>query len=109
MKTFKVTGQRLSPQARAAIERTLKVHGDYANSYFWKPRPNAAGRRQREKDFQVSNYALDLGANGLVEVTSSYSESCNHCYYGLRVAHRGIQKNIRTLKSILSGKLRGAA
>ena len=100
-KVYDIT-KRVSPQARAAIENTIKNHDYYKRSWFWNSGDNASKRRKNENRFVERNppYQLIKG-DEIISVSPTYDESCNHCYYNLYISVGKVKKDIRTLKAIL--------
>lgn len=80
-----------------------------ANTYFWRPGSNASSRRSNEqrRAAEVQRF-LDQHADALaaagVEVSFSYSESCNNVYKRVEVTRNGKRSNITAVKKALGIK-----
>lgn len=87
-----------------------------ANTYFYSPASTASGRRRNEERriSEATNFFKSLGFEvieksnsidailGEIEVSFSYSESCQNVYKSLSVYKKGKKSNITTLKKLLS-------
>lgn len=80
-----------------------------ANTYYWRPASNASSRRANERRHAetvqrfLDRHAEALAAAG-VEVSFSYSESCNNVYKRLEITRNGKKSNITALKKALGIK-----
>lgn len=106
MKTYNIK-TRKSKQAKMEINRIIKTHEEYKNSYFRHPSRSADGRRRNERKFKSKNpeVCFILPEDEKLIVKMMYSESCNNVYYSLSVTqeHKGIvkSKDIRAVKNLL--------
>lgn len=101
MKTYNITN-RMSKEARKAIENAIATNEKYSNSYFFSPSSSAAGRRSNENKFLEQNpdFCLVKGKN-IIKVAFTYDESCKNVYYTLTVIVNDEKKDIRALKKLL--------
>lgn len=101
MKTFNITN-RISAQAKSALERIISTHDKYRNSYFFTPDGTASGRRNNERRFAENNPDVTfIQGDKKIEVSMRYEESCRNVYYTLYVMVDGEKKNISVIKNIL--------
>ena len=101
MKTYNITN-RMSKQARKAVENAIATNEKYSNSYFFAPSSSAHGRRSNENKFLEQNpdFCLIKGKN-IIKVAFTYDESCKNVYYTLTVMVNDEKKDIRALKNLL--------
>ena len=101
MKNYNITN-RLSPKAKKVIANTIENHDHFKKAYFWSAARNSHTRRSNEKRFEKDNpsYKLIQGTD-IIEVSPSYSESCNNVYYSLNILVNDVVKDVRVLKKIL--------
>mgnify|MGYP000919456446 FL=1 len=101
MKTYNITN-RMSKQARKAVENAIATNKKYSDSYFFKPGCTSGTRRGNEERFAKENpdFSLQKGED-TIDVKFSYSESCKNVYYSLTVMVNDEKKDIRALKNLL--------
>ena len=99
MEHFKAVN-RTSPKLRKLILKTLETHEKYKSSYLWRPARSASTRRYNEKNFPISEYAIET-KDGLLKVNPHYKESCNNIYYSLNIQLGDKKKSIRSLKQLI--------
>lgn len=101
MITLKATN-RLSAKAKATIQNAIEQHDKYKKSYFWTPGGSASQRRNNEKRFLTIHPSFIIETKlGTIEVSTTYSESCKNCYYGMCVTLDDVSKDVRLLKKLL--------
>lgn len=101
MKTYNATN-RISATAKKEIERILSTHDKYKSSYFFNPDTSANGRRRKETQFASSNPDVAFQTEkGLLQVSMSYSESCQNVYYSISITLDDKSKNITAVKNLL--------
>lgn len=80
-----------------------------ANTYYWRPGSSASSRRSNERRHVATvqrfldTHAEALAAAG-IEVSFSYSESCNNVYKRFEVTRNGKRSNITAIKKALGIK-----
>lgn len=101
MKTYNITN-RVSKQAKSRIQGIIDTHNRYKKSFFFHPCSSANGRRSNEAKFAAANPSVKfLKGEDTIEVSMSYSESCNNVYYSINIRVNGVSKNITALKKLL--------
>lgn len=70
----------------------------YRSSYWWTPSHVAALRHAKAFEHEIT---VQLGTD-LISFVSSYSESCNHCYYTKDLCFNGNRTNTTLLKNIIA-------
>lgn len=101
MKTYNITN-RISAQAKKAIQNMIDGHERYSKSYFWKSGGNSSSRRGAEKKFKSNYPEFELiKGDQKITVSPSYQESCKNVYYSLSISVNDQSKDIRTLKNII--------
>ena len=80
------------------INTFLSEKEKYWKSFFWTPWKYAY---QRQNSFE-SDIIVKLSSWNLLQLKSSYHESCKNCYYHLYIFLNNEKKTITILKKIVS-------
>ena len=84
---------------RAKIRQIVNLHTKMKSSFFWRPPPNASGRRSYEKSH--SNSISFTHEKKKYVIRQSTECSAKNIYYSLNISVNGMKKDIRALKSII--------